>query len=156
MANRKLTQTPVHFSLFDDESQEFKFTMRPLTDEDINELDEWLRSEYIKTVRRSLRDTDDQTYMREIQLAHDAASSLTWMSGTGARKMATIEGMARLLWQGAKESTELTEKQVQQLMLSSRNILELNHQFETANGAGKPKGKKKSLPQAKRKKKHTK
>lgn len=74
--------------------------MKPFTDSDISELDNWLRALVIRTARESLPDDASQEdRLTTIEAATRAAMGMSWMSGQGARMMATLDGLAQLVWQ---------------------------------------------------------
>ena len=76
------------------------FRMKPFTDVDIAELDNWLRALVIRTARESLPDDASQEdRLTTIEAATRAAMGMSWMSGYGARMMATLDGLAQLIWQ---------------------------------------------------------
>ena len=81
------------------------YYMSPLTDRDIDELDNWLRASYLQMARNSLEGVTDQELRREtLQIAMDHARTLSWMQGEGSEIAGTLEGITRVLWQGMRHN----------------------------------------------------
>ena len=120
------------------------FRMSPLTDRDIAELDNWLRTRVIRTARESLSpDTSPNDRQLVIDSAVRVAMSMTWMSGDGARQMATLDGMAQLLWQGIQHNhPETTPEQIRGLLLDPVTIEEARDTLRRLNFAGNGEQKK--------------
>lgn len=86
-----------------------EYLVSPLTDGDISELDNWLQARYISRIRESLaqqydgaENIPDAEYTRAMTLAGKEALGISWMSGEGARLMASVDGISRVLWQMIK------------------------------------------------------
>ena len=101
-----------------------EYTLAPLTDVDIEELNNWLRSDVIRMARDAL--TEDMTPAERAEIlgvAMDKARGLSWLSGEGAAAMASLSGIARVLWQGLRANhPELTWKRVQELIMDKRTL----------------------------------
>ncbi len=80
------------------------YQMSPLSDEDIGELDNWLRIRVIKLARASLTGEESDAERKSVmQSAFDYASSLTWLT-KGIDEMLTLDGVARFLKQTLKKN----------------------------------------------------
>ena len=111
------------------------YTMSPLTDRDIVELDEWVKHEYIRIVRSTLpQDVPQAERDRQMSLAYRQAMALTWLNGDGARLIATVSGMSRLVWQAIKKRhPDVTEDDLRRHMFDPRNIDAARERFEYQN-----------------------
>lgn len=106
-----------------------EYRMSPLTDRDISELDEWIQTEHIRLARASLGPECTQAERDEtLGIAMRQARTLSWMSPEGAAIMGTVDGVARVIFQGLRENhPELVEKKVpharvRQLLLDPRTV----------------------------------
>lgn len=79
------------------------FEMRPLTDRDVDEINNWLRSTFIQMARNAFT-PDMKSSEREEMLgvAMSKARKLSFMSGEGAEVIGSIDGVSRVLWQGCR------------------------------------------------------
>ncbi len=77
----------------------------PLTDRDIDELDEYVRSQVLENAKKSAETDGTSPEMAKllISTALEKSVTVTWMSGIGAAMMATPAGMTRLVWQSLKK-----------------------------------------------------
>ncbi len=101
-----------------------EYRLSPCTDEDIEELDNWLRSSVIRMAHDSLTEGMSQAERREIlDVAMDKARELSWVSGDGAKAMASLDGISRVVWQGLRHNhPELTHADVRKLIVDKRTI----------------------------------
>jgi len=74
--------------------------MSPLTDRDLEELDNWLRVRIIRLARRSTEGLSEKEATATMNQAFAFASKLSWTSDEGASLMATRDGVAKVLFQG--------------------------------------------------------
>lgn len=90
-----------------------------LNDRDISDLTEWVRAQFIRTARTSLEGVTDSALRKEtLELAMSKAAKMQWMFGEGASMMATPDGLARIIWQAAKqEHPDLSYDYVRSLMM---------------------------------------
>lgn len=110
------------------------YRMAPLTDRDISELDNWVRSRHIQIAIDAGKDLSDEDRMELKEVAMMQAATLSWMSGMGARLMATVDGMARLCWQGIKTNHPLVSlEDLRAKMFDPVNVDEANRVFEKLN-----------------------
>ena len=126
-----------------------EYRMSPLDDGDLAELDLWLRAEVIKTARASL-DESSTPGERELTMraAHDYAGRLTVMSPEGARRMATLDGIARYVYFGIRRNhPEVTATDIRAALLDPRgapNEAEIDRAmdaFALANGTAEKKAR---------------
>lgn len=112
-----------------------ELTMTPLSALDIEEINNWFRSELIRLARLSLdssmtqaeRDEVLSVAMRESQRSH-------WMSAEGQRIVKTPAGLARVMWQSFKHRhPDLTVAEVQTLLMNPDNMAVVNATFKEAN-----------------------
>ena len=145
--------SPVHLLKKDPKNPEDKgtlveLTFVPLTDRDIDSLDEWLRSDYLMTVRQSFREdpniTDDEKRL-ELQIAQREASGLTWMQGRGASLMACPKGMARLVWQHLTDKSIVTLEELRVMLHDPDNVNLATDHIEKVNNSGYRENKIKEL-----------
>lgn len=111
-----------------------------LSDKDIAELDEWLRARFISMARDSLGPDCSQKQIDDtLAVAMRDAMGLTWMSGIGARVMASVDGVARLAWQMVHHShPTVTYEEIRKHMYDPRNMANVNDAFDGLNvGEGK-------------------
>lgn len=79
------------------------YMFAPLTDRDSDEIDNWLRGEYIRGARASLDENTPAQEREEIlRIAIRDASRLSYMTGEGARMIASFRGIFRVIWQGLR------------------------------------------------------
>jgi hypothetical protein len=133
--------------------------MQQLKDTDIAELDEWVQARHIHIARKSLDANCSQAERDEtLRLAMLQAQDMTWMSGRGAKMIATPAGMARLVWQCVhRNHPGVTEEEIAGHMFDPNNI-DSAVNVDAANDAFKKlnvrkKTPKKTKKQRKRKKK---
>lgn len=98
--------------------------LTPLTDKDIEEINNWFRAEFVKIARMSFDDSMTQDERAEVlQCAMREARESHWMSASGERVIKTPEGMARVLWQSfKKEHPSLTVEEVRELIMTPGNL----------------------------------
>lgn len=120
-----------------------EFQMSPLTDKDIAELDSFVQQRSIQIARDSVAGQSDEIRRETIAIAIECALGLTWMAGRGAKILATVPGMARLLWQSVKRNhPEITVDELQELMLERNNIETVTDTFKKLNNSAEAQGKK--------------
>lgn len=132
----------------------YDLSMAPLTDADISELDSWLRSQFIRMVRNSLEESmSDRDKELELAGARRQAAGLMFVTGDGARAMASVDGMARVVWQGIRKNhPEITLEKLRKLLFSPENMEAANDSWEEANLPASPTKKKHSKANPEKKK----
>lgn len=124
MSNIAGASTPLKFA------DGLEIALAPLNDKDMVELDQWIRSFFLEITLKDLEKLPDRVQDRYIAQAQKQALGLTFMSGDGAKLMATVDGMTRLIWQMAKkENPKLTLPELRQRMLNPENIEAANRAF---------------------------
>ena len=111
------------------------YRMRPLGDADISALDQWLKSRVIRIACESLPENASEADRRlTMESAISFASSVTWMSGHGAKMLATIDGMAQIVWQGVRyHHPEVTPEEIRSKLLDPQTLDDARQAFEAAN-----------------------
>lgn len=109
--------------------------MSPLTDRDIAELDQWVQARLIQNARKSLPPDATQADRDEtLRLAMQESLTVSWLTGVGAKMMLTVDGIARLAWQGVhKNHPDITLDQLQTLMFKEENVKRAYAAFKRAN-----------------------
>ena len=133
-----------------------EYLYSPLTDKDIDEMDEWLQARSIENARNSLAPGLSAEERQEtLSIAIRDSLGITMLSGIGAKMVATVAGMTRLVWQGVKKNhPDVTIEQLRSHLLHPENIREANRVFESTNAV--PEGKLKNGQRTKlaKKRKH--
>lgn len=111
------------------------FAATRLDDTDIAELDNWVRNQYIQTVRNSLAATASVAERKEsLDIAYQTAATLSAFTGLGAKILATVDGMTRLCWQSIhRHHPNETELTLRKHLLEPTNVEEMNRVFKTLN-----------------------
>lgn len=123
------------------------YQMRPLDSSDVAELDQWLQARVISMARESLPPNASESDRRiTMEAAIAFAMTVTWMSGHGLRMLATLDGMAQIVWHGIRHHhPEIVPAEIRTKLLDPKTLDEARQAFETANfRTGKPKGPAKS------------
>lgn len=124
------------------------YRMSPLNDVDIAELDNWLKARVIRMARESLSpDADEADRRLTVESAIAYATTLTWMSGQGAKLMATLDGMAQIIWQSIKRHhPNVTPAEIRSKLLDPRSMEEAETAFGMLNRVDGQSKKKKKRP----------
>jgi hypothetical protein len=129
--------TPVTFYEDDGTGQfvERTFFASDFSDRDVTELDEWVRTQYIRTARQSLTpDMDEADRKETIGIALEAAAGLTWTSPRGIRMVNTPAGWTQITWRFLRRNhPEITIDRVQSLLLNPQNRQEAEQVLERIN-----------------------
>lgn len=121
-----------------------KYQFSPLTDKDIDEIDEWMRQKVLQSARMMLEPGMSQRERDEILgAAMRTASETSMLSPSGHRMISTLHGMVRVCWQSVKKlHPDVTEDELRKQLVNARNMQSLNDLFDQANGVpGRLKGK---------------
>ena len=120
----------------DGKSQEpITLTMRALEDVQYDEIDAWLRNEYMMAVRKSLRaDTSvtPQERTAELEIAQRTAVGLSFLTGEGARQMSTPKGLTKLIYEHC-EAIPVSEDELRKLMFDVDNVNQVNKALMEVN-----------------------
>lgn len=101
------------------------YRFSPMSDKDIDELDMWVRAQFVRVARESLRGSDVSQIERDeiIRMAMREAMGLTFLWGPGAALMQTTAGLVRQAWQSIKKChPEVTEDELRKQLLDPENI----------------------------------
>ena len=110
------------------------YLVSPLSDKDLAELDNYVRATHIRVAVESTKSFDAATQAQLRGYAIEQASSITFASEQGAKIMRSLEGIARMLWQGIKHNNpNITVEQVQSYLLDSDARSEANRIFRELN-----------------------
>lgn len=96
---------------------EYRFS--PLTYSDIEELDNWVRHEYMRRVFSAIpKDAERADKELAMKIAQDKVADMTWLSGTGAKMISSVPGMLKIAQLSLqKRNPELTSEKLKQLIL---------------------------------------
>jgi hypothetical protein len=114
-----------------------KYRISPLTDKDIEELDMWVQSRVIENARNSITPNMSVAERAEtLEIAMKLSLSVSFTSDIGAKMIATVPGMTRLVWQSIRKNhPEVTESELRKHMLNEDNIREANIKFSKVNNS---------------------
>lgn len=134
-ADPRLNGASIPLTLTNKQGDDVELLLAPMTDRDMTELDEWVRAEFIRNARNSLGETATAAERQEtLTLAMQQSFGLTFISGMGAKMMGTVDGIARLVWQGCKSNHDgLTFEFVKDLMFSQQNVAASNAAWKSLN-----------------------
>lgn len=77
------------------------FNVKPLTDKDSGELDNWVRDKFLLAAKQLAKLEDDSSAKKEyIRDALVMATRITWKYGEGLEIFFSEQGIPRLFWQG--------------------------------------------------------
>lgn len=107
----------------------------PLDDKDIQELDLFVQQQFMKSVYATMPEgLAGEDKDRAVALAQVTCSRMTFMSGEGARIIATVPGMTRLTWQMLHHNhPDLTVTELYAKLMNPKNIDEVNEKFREVN-----------------------
>lgn len=105
-----------------------EYRLAPLEDHQIDEVNNWLRSQMIRMARESLGGVSDQEARDEVLgAAIREANKLDFMVGRGFRELVNRNGIAQLLWQSLhREHPTITHDAVKQLLSTDDGKLDAN------------------------------
>lgn len=97
--------------------KDYRFS--PLTYGDIEELDNWVRGEYMTRVLKAIpKDADPADREMAMKIAQNTVSTMTWLSGKGAIIMTSVRGMVKIAALSLqKNHPELTDERLRQIIL---------------------------------------
>ena len=111
------------------------FRMSPLTDADLGELDNYVRSRVIRAARESLGDGVSEADRQAVLRAAVAESMNVSFATHWRRELNTLDGMARLFWQTLRRCHPgLTVERVRKLLHENpRDVEAMAAQLEALN-----------------------
>jgi hypothetical protein len=125
-----------------------EYSLRPLTYGDIEELDNWVRAQYMERVIGSLpKDTSPDDREVAWRIAQATVVELTWLSGLGAKFIATPKGFMKI---ASLTVQDLGEKELTEILMNDKSAMKrmtdaLRLSTGESKGDGKP-GKSTSEP----------
>lgn len=127
--SQRLQRSPITIKLDD-----LELSLRPLTDASISELDLWVRAQAITAASAAAKSLPADEGDRILKIAISEASTMSFVSGVGAKHIGTIDGMCQLLYQMAKQDhPSLTANKLRALMTKAPNVKAVNDAFELLN-----------------------
>lgn len=112
-----------------------EYQVSPIDDSGREALDEWVRAKYVERISpliNAMKSEADK--ILAIDRAFAQASKMTWLSGEGAQMMGTVEGVARLLYEGIRKNhPEVTIEDFRAELFNSENIMKANAVFRELN-----------------------
>lgn len=137
MSNHHITAAARPLELYetvDGITRKVSLQMLPLSDCDISELDLWVQTKYIRMARAAAADIPVEQRNNEIEIAQRTAAGMSAFTGAGARMIASVDGMARVVWQSThKRHPDITEARIRELLFNPTNMDEANAVFAAAN-----------------------
>lgn len=120
-----------------------EYTARPLQDIQIEALNQWVRAEYIRNVRRSFTpDMKQEDRESEMRVAQHTSAGLVWMSGLGAQLMRSPYGFGRVVYEMIHaDHPTVTHDEVVRLMHKVENLEEATDAFNRLNTVNVSSGK---------------
>lgn len=117
--------------IFEDGTQIF---LRSLSDRASTELDNWVKARYLHDQRSNVsKDLDDETKDRIERVAQQTSATLCWYLGLGSSIMVSIDGMAQILYQAAKENhPDITHEWIREKLFIGKNLDLANEAFAKA------------------------
>lgn len=110
------------------------YTVAPLTDKDISELDEYIRHVHVTTAVKATQGLSQEIQDRALEIAISQASELSFMSPRGASIIRSLDGVARILWQGLKHNhPDLSYEEVRATFTDRSLVKEANRVFTKLN-----------------------
>jgi hypothetical protein len=114
-----------------------EWKMSPLTDLDHEELNQWVRSQHVRTAIEAAKGLDRETFDRVVGVALNQAHTLEWTNEDGRAVAGTLNGMAQLIYQSVKKChPKATPKEVLDSFLSgdkNENLLLAMQTFRQLN-----------------------
>lgn len=109
--------------------------LSPVSDIDSVELDMWVRARYLQIQRESISESSSEELKERIErIAQETASTLCWYLDQGARMMASIDGLSRIIWQCSKNNGhKLTYEQLREKLFFRDNYDRANEAFAEQN-----------------------
>ena len=97
---------------------EYRFS--PLTFNDIEELDNWVRHEYMRRVLSAMpEDATKADKEMAFSIAQARVVDITWLSGAGAKLIASVKGMVKIAQLSLqKRNPELTSDRLREIILA--------------------------------------
>lgn len=150
----RLTRSRVPIEFRDAKGKKKVLQTRALSDDDMIEIDDWLRREYMRRVEASISDLTNETLReRMVATAVRNVATLGMLDGRdGSAMVATVDGLSRILWQSMREDhEELTHQGLKRLLMADPANMTTGQEHWTEINIGKTGGGKKKRKPGKRK-----
>jgi hypothetical protein len=118
---------------------EYRFS--PLTYNDIEELDNWVRFEYMRRVLTAIpKDAEKSDKELAMLIAQGRVVDMTWLSGTGAKLISSLPGMLKIAQLSLqKRNPELTTDKLREAILADKDAFtKLSAALQESAGQSKP------------------
>jgi len=126
--NARVAGAPVPVTI---DGVEYRFST--LSDRDLCELDEWVRSQYLRVAQSTLPQ-DPAARDAYFAVITKQAMKLSWFSGEGLAHTASLEGIARLMFQSVKKlHPDFTFEKAKNIVRDAGHVREVNMGFKRAN-----------------------
>ncbi len=129
----KATTTQAPFTLV---LGQHSFQLRPLTDEDNGELDQWVRSHYLQCVRDAMALAPMAERQEALKVAFAELPFIKAFGGVGSKLMASLLGLAKLVQVSSKTKVPLAN--IVQALRDPEAVSALNAAIDALNPV--PKG----------------
>ena len=127
-----LTNAPLSMKLSGKE-----YLISPLNDQDASMLDEYVRSVFMRTAVLAAQAAGERSVIAQkiIETAVAQAPLISFLSAQGAALIKSIDGVSRILWQGARHNHPgLTHEEVRKAMYGNKDsVQEANRIFKALN-----------------------
>ncbi len=129
------------------DSRYIELEFKPLTDRKMEEINQWLKLEYMNNIRENHRDSDlpEEQKQTELSSGFITAASLHWMTGVGQQMMATPRGLAKIVHSHLADNQGLTVSELTDLLTYYENVDIVNLAIEDINTSDFKKDKLKKL-----------
>lgn len=131
----RLTGAATPLTLEGDDGETIELSTRPLTDRDMDELDAWLRREYVARLEAATEGASES--MRRDVMIHVASTvpSVHFMdAGIGSRMIASPVGLARLIWQSCRrDQPDLKFARLKSMLIRVDNRKKARRHWEDQN-----------------------
>lgn len=120
----RLTRAVVPLYLNDENGEEQEFLSRPLSDKDMDEIDAWLRREFVKRVEDAISPSSSKV-MVQAAAGQIVATvpTISFMDGAiGSRMASSTVGLSRIVWQSLRaEHPNLAFHRIKALLMNESN-----------------------------------
>jgi len=129
MSNISAAAVPLKFS------DGTEYSLSPLTDKEIDEIDLWLQGHIIEIARRSLSPTASLAEREEtLSLAMREASSYSMLNMKGIKALSNIQGMAHICYVSLlRRHPNIKKDYLRELLQNPDDLETLNIAFEKVN-----------------------
>lgn len=119
--------------IFEDGTQ---LLLKPLGDRSETSLNNWVKARYLHDQRSNIPEgLDNETKDRIERIAQQTAATLCWYLGLGSSIMVSIDGMAQIIYEAAKENhPNITPEEIRAKLFQGRNLDLANEAFSKTEG----------------------